>query len=504
MNAAATSGEEETAVKKGDGENGKHTGVGTDHVAATETQTLTASDGKSAGVTAPGIPATASVDDSGSSPQATTQSAGVEETVPDELPRKRRGILLGTRPGQATPATVDDGKSLSWMATQAVKAANAVKASQLEQAQAWKAGAAMSEDEQSRLDEDGVDAIEAGESVAVPTQESVQPSPGEAPATTEAVSPVESSQVTATTSRIPPGARAAAPRVSARMALMLGVLLMFSYAGYRHWFSGDRATSDVTASSSAIIEPAGPAAEEVKLMTPPAISVMAAPEPAAEQPASPAVEAEMAPLPEPATGTQPATAMVLDEPGRPAAEEVKLMTPPAISVVAAPEPAADHPTAPAAEADTAPPTGPATDALPATARVPDQPVAPAVAPQEAAAGNTPPPAPSNPASATAPETWYPSGVPAARSQSVEADMSARQPAPPSSTPPVEADAVASQPPPPSSPSPAVEARVPASQPAQPAPAARPRYPANGYGYYQPPSSWQPYYQPGYQPAPARR
>lgn len=461
MNAAATSGEEETAVKKGDGENGKHSGVGTDHVAATETQTLTASDGKSAGVTAPGIPASASVDDSGSSPQATTQPAGVEETVPDELPRKRRGILLGTRPGQATPATVDDGKSLSWMATQAVKAANAVKASQLEQAQAWKAGAAMSEDEQSRLDEDGVDAIEAGESVAVPTQESVQPSPGEAPATTEAVSPVESSQVTATTSRIPPGARAAAPRVPARMVLMLGVLLMFSYAGYRHWFSGDRATSDMTATSSAIIEPAGPAAEEVMLMTPPAISVVAAPEPAAEHPAPPAVEAEMAPLPEPATGTQPATAMVLDEPGRPAAEEVKLVTPPAISVVPAPEPAAGHPTPPAAEAGMAPEPVPATETQPATA---------GAAPQPAL------------------ETWYPSAVPAAPASATaaEADMSVRQPAPPSSPPP------------------AVEANVPARQPAPSAPAARPRYPANGYGYYQPPSSWQPYYQPGYQPAPARR
>lgn len=479
MNASATSGEEESTVKKGDGENGKHTGIETDHVTATATQTLTGSDGKSAGVTTPDMSSTASVEDSGSSPQATTQPEGSGETAPDELPRRRRGILLGTRPGQATPAAVDDGKSLSWMATQAVKAANAVKASQLEQAQAWKAGTGTSEDEQSRLDEDGVEAIEAGESFAMPTQESVQPSPGEASATTDAVSPVESSQVTAATPRIPPGARAAAARVPARMALMLGVLLMFSYAGYRHWFSGDRATSDVTVTLSAIIEPAGPAAEEVKLMTPPAISVVAAPEPAAEHPAPPAVEAEMAPLSGPATATQPATAMVLDEPGRPAAEEVKLMTPPAISVVAAPEPAAEHPTPPAAEAGMAPVPGPATGTPPATA------------------GAAPLPAP---------EKWYPSAVPAAPASAAaaEADMSVRQPAPPSSPLPVEADVVASQPAPPSSPPPAVEANVPARQPASPAPAARPRYPANGYGYYQPPSSWQPYYQPGYQPAPARR
>lgn len=169
----------------------------------------------------------------------------------------------------------------------------------------------------------------------------------------------------------------------------------------------------------------------------------------------------MAPLPEPATGTQPATAMVLDEPGRPAAEEVKLVTPPAISVVPAPEPAAGHPTPPAAEAGMAPEPVPATETQPATA---------GAAPQPAL------------------ETWYPSAVPAAPASATaaEADMSVRQPAPPSSPPP------------------AVEANVPARQPAPSAPAARPRYPANGYGYYQPPSSWQPYYQPGYQPAPARR
>jgi hypothetical protein len=446
MNGVATTGPQDPAAKE----------VNTD------------SDGKSAGVTAPDSPATASVDDSGSSPQGTAQTAGAEETVSDELPRKRRGILLGTHPGQATPDAVDDGKSLSWMANQAVKATKAVKASQLEQAQAWKA-AGMSEDEQSRRAEDGSAAIDAGESVAMPGQEPVQPSPAESPAMTEAVPPVEPSQEAVITPRIPAAGPhgAAAPRVPARMALMLGVLVMFSYAGYRYWFSGDRAASDATATTSDIMESAGPA-EEGKLMTPPAISVVAAPEHGTEQPGPTATEAGMAPMPGPATGTQPATATVSDEPGAPAAEEGKLMTPPAISVVAAPEHGTEQPGPPGAEAGMAPVPGPATGTQPVTA------------------GAAPQPAPPSPASAAMPpKAWYPSAVPAAPSPAAKAPVATSQPAPPSS------------------PSPAVEATVPARQP-QPAPAARPRYPANGYGYYQPPSSWQPYYQPGYQQAPARR
>ena len=139
----------------------------------------TDSDGKSAGVAASDGSATASVVDPGSSPHATAQPAGSAETASGELPRKRRGILLGTQPGTATPAGVDDAKSLSWMATQAVKAANAVKASQLEQAQAWKTGAGISEDEQSRLAEDDVAALDAGESVAIEMPQPVQSSPGE-------------------------------------------------------------------------------------------------------------------------------------------------------------------------------------------------------------------------------------------------------------------------------------------------------------------------------------
>jgi len=462
MNAAATDGEEETTVKKGNGENGSHSMDGSDPVDAPATRTLPGSNGKSAGVTATDMSSPASVDDSALSSRATTQPAGAEDTVPEELPRKRRGILLGTRPGQAIPAAADDGKSLSWMATQAAKAAKAVKASQLEQAQAWKVAAGMSEDEQSRPTEDDIAALAAGESVAMPGQEPVQPPSGTVPATTEAMPPVEPSQEATTTPRIPPpAARAAAPRVPARMALVLGVLLMFGYTGYRYWVSVDHAASNATATTSDIIESAGPA-EEADMMTPPAISVVAVPEHAAGQSTPPAVEAEMAPM-----------------------------------------------------------SGSASDVQPAPARVADVPEVPAAAAQEAATANIPQPAPANPASAAVPQTWYPSAVPAAPASAagagaaasqpppasaVEADVAASHPTPPSSSisPTAEVDAAASEPVPPPSPAAAVEARVPASQPVTPPPAARPRYPANGYGYYQPPSSWQPYYQPGYQQSPARR
>ena len=195
MNGVATTGPQDPAVKE----------VNTD------------SDGKSAGVTASGGTDTATADDSASSPQTTAEPAGSAEAAPGELPRKRRGILLGTQPGAATPAAADDAKSLSWMATQAVKAVNAVKASQLEQAQAWKAGAGMSEDEQSRLVKDDDAALDTGESFAMGMQETAQSSPGEAPAMTEAMPSVESSQEATTSPRIPAGAHGQ-PRLAFRRA----------------------------------------------------------------------------------------------------------------------------------------------------------------------------------------------------------------------------------------------------------------------------------------------
>jgi hypothetical protein len=539
MNAAATGGEDKSAAQaasRGDGESGKNPGGEPGHDAPPLAQPMTDSDKVSAGTETltPDDTVATSGASSGPSTQAIVQPAG-EGGVSEEPPRRRRGILLGTGAGAAAPVAVDDAKSLSWMATQAVKAVNAVKASQLEQAQAWKAEAGTPDDEPPRLTE--------GDDVVLERQEPAQSFPGGQSASTQAVhvgkeypgapldieagmpasgplpaslpltdtavteqsftdqtvQPVEPSQEGATNPRIPAGAhRAAASLVPVRMALLLGVLAMFSYAGYRYWFAGDRAASEVPGSTSAIIEPAGPA-EEADLMTPPAISVVAAPQPSAgsTKPEAPAVEAGTAPTPEPVTDAQPATATA---PGEPAAEEVNLMTPPPISVV--PEPATEHSSLPAVEAEMAPTPGPATDVQPATARVPDQPAASAVDLQGASAGDIP--APANPASATVPKTWYPSGVPAAPSQSVEADMSARQPMPPSSTPPAEAEAAASQPTSTSSPPPVVEAKVPARPAPAPAPATRPRYPANGYGYYPPPTSWQPYYRPGYPQAPARQ
>lgn len=529
MNAAATNGEDQTAAKAangGDGESGKNPGGGPGHDAPPVAQPMTDSDKASAGMEAPApdnIAATSGAS-SGPSTQAIVQPAGDGVPVSEAPPRRRRGILLGTGAGAAAPAAVDDEKSLSWMATQAVKAVNAVKASQLEQAQAWKAEAGSSDDEPPRLTEGDDVAIErqepaqsipGGQSAstqsvhvgeeypgAPPAIEAGMPASGPLPAslplaetgvteqslTGQTVSPVEPSQEMSANPRMPAGARrAAAPLVPVRMAIMLGVLAMFSYAGYRYWFAADRTASEAPGSTSAIIEPAGPG-EEADLMTPPAISVVAAPQPSAgsTKPEAPAVEAGTAPTPAPTTDAKPATATAPGEPAGPAAEEVKLMTPPPISVVPAPEPATEQSSPPAVEAGLAPMPGSATGIQPATV---------GVAPQ---------PAPAYPASTTKPEAWYPSAVPGAPSPAAEAGMNARESVPPSSLQPVEAAVPASQPTSPSSPPPAVEAKAPARPAATPAPAAQPRYPANGYGYYPPPTSWQPYYRPGYPQAPARQ
>jgi hypothetical protein len=529
MNAAATSGEDKTAAKaanRGDGKSGKNHGGGPGHEAPPVAQPMTDSDMASAGMetSTPGNTAATSGASSGSSTQAIVQPAGDGVPMPEGPPRRRRGILLGTGAGAAAPATVDDAKSLSWMATQAVKAVNAVKASQLEQAQAWKAEAGTSEDEPPRMT--------VGDEVALERQEPVQSFPGGQTASTHAepvggeypgapldikadmpasgsvavpqpladtavtaqsptsrtVQPVEPSQAGATNPRIPAGTRrATVSLLPVRIALMLGVVAMFSYAGYRYWLAGDHGASETPGSASAIIEPAGPA-EEANLMTPPPISVVPAPQPSggSTKPEAPAVEAGTAPTPEPVSDAQPATARA---PGEPAAEEADLMTPPPVSVVPAPQPSGGltKPEVPAVEAGLAPMPDSATEIQPSTV---------GVAPQQA---------PANPASAVTPEAWYPSAVPGAPSPAVEADVAASQPTTPSSPQPAaEPESAAGQPTPPSSPHPAVEAKVPARPAATPVPATRPRYPANGYGYYQPPTSWQPYYRPGYPQAPARQ
>jgi hypothetical protein len=411
----------------------------------------TDSDGKSAEETpsTARIPAAVSKEGSESSAQAAARPAGSAGTGSDVLPRKRRGILLGTGPGVETPAAADDAKSLSWMAMQAVKATNAVKASQQEQLEALKARADASRDEQAlSMEEEGI-RLDAGEP-ALPTPEeqlaairtmnaeevsadaaslavqsgmaAMAPPPASMPDRqtaavgqpnpVPAMRPAESSQESVASPRIPAVARGkAAPRLPARMALMLGVLLMFSYAGYRHWFAGDHAAGETPATTSAITEPTGPA-----------------------------------------TG-------------------VELM-PPAISVVAAPEPPAGHSEAASAETGRAPTPVPTVDVPPAATLQGSEPAEPAAGPPEAtASGSVPQSAQTTPAPQPA----------------VEADVPAGQPVAPAAAP-----------------QPAAEADVPARQPVPPAPASRPQYPANGYGYYPPPTSWQPYYRPGYPQTPARQ
>jgi hypothetical protein len=357
------------------------------------------------------------------------------------------------------------------MATQAVKALNAVKASQLEQAQALKARAETSQDEQALAwEEEGI-ALDAGEPAGLPG-EYVRTMPASpSPLETAAVgqpgpvgASVESSQEAVTVQRIPAVARGvAAPRVPARLMVMLGILVMIGWLGYRQWIAADRAASEVSAPTTAIIEPAGPV-----------------------------------------TGVE--------------------LTAPPISVVAAPESTAEHSEPAPAEVDATPAHEPAAAAPAAATTERSEPEAPAVSPQaEAVAGDVPHPAPANPAPAGMPDEWRPAAPPAASPPPAAADVTARQPVSPAPAAEVTAEQPSSPAPAPEvsarqpaspAPAPEVTARQPVSpapvpevtvrQPASPAPAPQPQYPANGYGYYPPPSSWQPYYRPAYPQAPARQ
>jgi hypothetical protein len=337
------------------------------------------------------------------------------------------------------------------MATQAVKALDAVKASQLEQALALKASAETSQGEQALAWEDDGTTLDAGEPAGISgefiqtlaaspvmpsdvilssafdagvpaaegTQEPTQPSPEGQPATIHAPNAGEVSANTplsvqpgmaATPLRIPAVARwATARRISASITVMLGILMMIGWLSYRHWIAIDHAASDVPAATSAIIEPNGPV-----------------------------------------TGVE--------------------MTAPPISVVAVPASTAGRTETPSADTDAAPSREPATDAPPAATTEHNESVTPAAGPQEeAVAGNAPQPVQTNPASATLPDEGHPAAVPAAPPPATEAEVAA-----------------------PTKPSP-----LPAATP--------PGYPANGYGYgyYPPPSSRQPYYQSAYPQAPPR-
>lgn len=437
------------------------------------------------------------------SPQATTPPAENAQPTSAGFPPRRRGILLGTR--AEASAAMDDEKSLSWMATQAVKALNAVKASQSEQLQALKAKAEMSEAEPAPVSLDESIDLETNESVGVSGE--YEPVIAESRVVDDGLTQARDVPTGEPASGVPAAARVTSTQGAPwSTILILGVLVVIGVLGYRYWSSRNNVTSDLSTPSSVAVEPVNPATG-VDMERPP-ISAVAAPHAAASGRAEspPAVAgAVSSPAPSPAspgaaiTDThEPAVAgptglaagAATSQPvhvNPPTAVSREEGHPPAVAAVPATEPATEHASPPAVEAGMAPMPGSATGIQPATV---------GVAPQ---------PAPAYPAPATKPQAWYPSAVPSAPSPSTEAGMNAGQSVSPSSPPPVEAGVAASQPASPPSPPPAVEANVPARQPVTPAPAARPRYPANGYGgYYRPPSSWQRYYQPGYPQAPARR
>jgi len=320
--------------------------------------------------------ATASRDGSRQPPQALGQSAVDAGPAAAERPPRRRGILPGTR--AETPSTTpDDAKSLSWMATQAVKALDAVKASQLEQALALKASAETSQGEQALAWEDDGTTLDAGEPAGISGEfiQTLVTSPA-IPGDVTLPSAIDAGGVSADT---PPAVArwATARRISASMTVMLGILVMIGWLGYRHWNAGDHAASDVPAATSAIIEPNGPV-----------------------------------------TGVE--------------------MTAPPISVVAVPAstPGRTEPTS--AGTDAAPSHEPAADASPTVATEHNEPAAPAAGPQEeAVAGNAPQPVQTNPVFTTLPDEGHPAAVSAAPPPATEAEVAApKEPSPPpAATPP---------------------------------------------------------------------
>ena len=334
--------------------------------------------------------ATASRDGSSQPPQALGQAAVDAGPAAAERPPRRRGILPGTR-AETRATAPDDAKSLSWMATQAVKALDAVKASQLEQALALKASAETSQGEQALAWEDDGTTLDAGEPAGIPGEfiqtlaaspampgDVTLPSAIDAGGVSADTPPAVQPGMAATSPRIPAVARCAtARRISASMTVMLGILVMIGWLGYRHWIAGDHAASDVPAATSAIIEPNGPV-----------------------------------------TGVE--------------------MTAPPISVVAVPASTAGRTEPTSAGTDAAPSREPAADASPTVTTEHNEPVAPAAGPQEeAVAGNAPQPVQTNPASATLPDEGHPAAVPAAPPPVTEVEVAApKKPSPPpAATPP---------------------------------------------------------------------
>jgi hypothetical protein len=433
---------------------------------------------------------------SGASPTSCARPGGDPGAGSTEITRRRRGILLGTRAGDEVPSAEDDEKSLAWMANQAVKALNAVKASQMEQAQALKARGEIAGDE----------------GAAEPEEEVISHAPVEAPTPEEqlaamralnaeevsaeaaslsvqsgmaAIAPLPATPPPVQTATVgepgavpvappvephpradrPPAADrpAAASRLPARPILIVGVLLMFGYAAYHHWFARNHAPGEPSTPPPAVGEPSGP--ELGRELAPPAISVVPGPE-------------------SPGRGAEPAGGAA-----GPARGQAPNVSAPA---------AAATPTgtvAPAGAAGSSPPA--AVHLAPVPALQPGHPasVPPGEPARAAGQGGSPP--------SYAPPVAAPPAVEAPQAPAMRAEpVPAPQTWHPAAAPAAEPAAATPRPAPPPAPSGRPETTAPPVVPK--APAARPPYPSGGYGYYPPPSSWQPYYRPGYPQTPARR
>jgi hypothetical protein len=419
------------------------------------------------------------------SPQAPAQPA--ENAGPESagFPPRRRGILLGTH--LETPAAADDEKSLSWMATQAVKALNAVKASQLEQLQTLKAKAEMSEGEPAQVSrEDGIDpevcesAGGAGDYAPMRAESPVNdhgftPS-SEVPVGEPAARGVEDSQHAVPAQGVPAAARMPSTRSAPRrMLLIIGTLVVIGVLGYRHWSARNNAASELSTPSSAIIEPSGPAAGID--MTPPRVSAVAAPI-AASGRAEPASVTGTAPSREPSPASPGAAITITHEPAAPGSTGLS-------AGATTLQPAPVNPPANMRQGESRPPAVPAAPAPASTPQVATPQAVPVNPPATVRQEESRPPAvPAVPAPASTPQVSTPQAVPVNPPATVRQEES-RPPAMPAT------------------PAPASPPRVATPQAVPPKPVSQPRYPATGYGYYPPATSWQPYYRPAYPQNPVR-
>jgi hypothetical protein len=416
----------------------------------------------------------------GDADQSAHTAGQAADNEPAERRPRRRGILLHTRPDGDGGDITDDAKSLSWMADQAVKALNAVKASQMEQAQMLKARGELSEEADGEVspDED-VDAGLAGPPGVAPASDMMmatspsthdavgaevdaavtpEPTPSSLKDQPAAGQPLGSVQGTPAVPVAAVGHRKVVSGALQRTIVVLGTLVVVGLLGYRHWFAGSETPGEAPVPASIISEPAGPptAAD----MAPPPVSVVAVPARSAGRGKPPSEAARMPPGPEPSANTPAATATPSNEPIPPPGPQAGTAGVDTSQPVAERRPAGA--TREAGQFPTVTPK-PAPAATPRAVAEPVQPVQ-AVPPSRPLAGTTsaggPQPAAEYPPAGATQDEGHSPAVPAA-------------PAAPATAAPRPA---AKQPPASTSPS---------------------RYPANRYGYYPPPSSWQPYYHRAY-------